>query len=34
MSTAELLTVIFGLLLEYGIISRWRGRAHLRVAMS
>jgi len=26
MSTAELLTVIFGLLLGYGIISRWLGR--------
>ena len=26
MSTAELLTVIFGLLLGYGVISRWLGR--------
>ncbi len=29
MSTAELLTVIFGLLLGYGIISRWLGRRHV-----
>ena len=26
MSTAELLTVVFGLLLGYGIISRWMGQ--------
>jgi DnaJ-domain-containing protein 1 len=29
MSTAELLTVILGLLLGYGIISRWLGRRHV-----
>jgi len=30
MSTAELLTVVFGLLLGYGIISRWLGQRRSR----
>ena len=30
MSTAELLTVVFGLLLGYGIISRWMGQRRSR----
>jgi len=31
MSTAELLTVVFGLLLGYGIISRWMGQRRSNV---